>query len=472
MPTSHAVANSSPWNIAYSRAVKNTVPWDMAYLRTVKHQLLYDMPLQAMCQSPYALTMQVKHYVAWEDLAQHAVQMTTPYDLVSDHFVAHSVGYELLVHDKLAVTHKAGYSLLSGQSKQAVINNPQLSWYGEVMGITQANLSCDESSPYWIADIQVGKVSDYSRIQVGDAVSLEVAVSNTTEVYQFIVVSKHLSRGASGADIGCSLSCSSPLCLLDTPFSGNVEYTNSGGVLASTLVSNLLGSVIWSLTDWIIPAGEATFTGVSPLRAAQRVVEAIGGLIESNPDGSFVCRQKHPVSVPDYYTATPVHSLFDSDVISSQGMVGLMAGFNSLTLSNTGNGTSTSDQLEQVPHPDFPEDGTLKRVRATLAYERPVALAFTGNPATSTVDVGQVTRSETEVVEFKDGVGHTRYPITRIVSYSWNANDLGVVNFSGSQLTSAVKSYSLLSVTYNVTTRDWDVGLDLTQEVQFLILDI
>ena len=55
-------------------------------------------------------------------------------------------------------------------------------------------------------------------------------------------------------------------------------------------------------------AGRLMLEGATPLAAARNVVAAIGGIVESNPDGSVVCRRRHPVSIPQYGAATVAHS--------------------------------------------------------------------------------------------------------------------------------------------------------------------
>ena len=60
-------------------------------------------------------------------------------------------------------------------------------------------------------------------------------------------------------------------------------------------------------------------SGVSILEIfmeARAIVAAIGGLLESDPDGTPVARWRHPVSVPDYATATPDHVLLDGDLFA------------------------------------------------------------------------------------------------------------------------------------------------------------
>jgi hypothetical protein len=123
-----------------------------------------------------------------------------------------------------------------------------------------------------------------------------------------VVDGKTLSRESQTSQ-RCELTAISPLALLDAPFAATIRYYQPGALSArSAVVEFLIGNVDWQLPDWIIPAGRLMMEGVTPLAAARSVVAAIGGIVESNPDGTVVCRRRHPVSIPDYGQAPVAHS--------------------------------------------------------------------------------------------------------------------------------------------------------------------
>jgi hypothetical protein len=265
------------------------------------------------------------------------------------------------------------------------------------------------------------------------------------------------------------LTALSPVARLDAPFSGTIRYFDPKAVQARAAVESLIGPVDWRLPDWIIPPGRLAFENTTPLSAARAIVGAIGGLIESAPDGTVICRRRHPVSIPQYGTADVDHSLFDADVIEAQNSIAPARGFNRVTIANEEGGSRASaDRVEYVPDKDDAHRGT---VRAYLATPRPVQLVHTGHPDTIIASLGAVTRTEIETLEFIDGQASTRYPVTAIVSLNWQHKDLGDVAASGQTITAATPGYSLLRITYTTTSLDWRVALPIDEEVQFVLID-
>lgn len=263
----------------------------------------------------------------------------------------------------------------------------------------------------------------------------------------------------------------SPVAWLDAPFAVPRRYCPASALSAQAAVESLLGSVDWQLPAWIIPAGRLLFDGVTPLAAARQIVAAIGGIVESNPDGTLICRRRHPVRRADYETAVVAHSLFDADVLSARAQIAPMRGFNRVTIANTessGSG-SADDRIEYVPDANDPRTGT---VRAYPGRERPLLLTHTGHPNTVITPLGQVTRQETETVECIEGGASTRYPVTAIISSTWLHADLGAVRAEGQNLTSATAGYSLLRISYTTTSLDWRVALAVDEEVQFVLVDV
>lgn len=413
------------------------------------HLAPYGLRLDAIHQSPYELGLLRLRHLA-------------PYGLRLDG--VHAAGYDLSLFDPVRSRHRVGYSMLADYSLQSVSNQPELVHAGRVVKIDGATLSCDEDSPVWIASLDISGLADFALMQIGDALTLTLGI----ETFALVIDGKTLSR-ESAVSRSHQITASSPVALQDTPFAAEISFQSGAPMLAEAVVEHFLGAVDWQLPAWVIPSDSIVFEDVTPLQAARSVVEAIGGLIESNPDGSLVCRPRHAVSVPDYDAATPGHQLFDSEVIASSSQIAPVRGFNRVTVANEqgASGSSSSpDSLEYVG-----TDSVTGTIRAYPNPSRPVALVHTGNPATTITALGTVSRQETETVEFVSGRASTRYPVAAIVSSAWRVNDLGAVSFDGSALTAAIEGYSLLDITYTVESVDWSVGLDADEQVQFVLMD-
>lgn len=413
-------------------------------------------------QAAYALDVSRVRHEAPYSLDVSRVRHRAVYGLRVDG--VHQAIYDLSLRDPVRVRHRGGYSILADYSLQSIANQPELVHAGRVIGINAATLSCDEDSPVWIASVEVANLSDFALMQIGDALTLTLGI----ETFALVVDGKTMSRGGP-AQRQHQITAVSPLALLETPFAAEISYQAAATMSAEAAVEYFIGAVDWQLPTWLIPAAALVFEAVTPLMAARSIVSAIGGVIESNPDGTVVCRPRHPVSVPDYEAATPDHQLFDSDVISSAAQIAPVRGFNRVTVANeveSGGGSGSPDRLEYVG-----TDSISGVVRAYPNPVRAVDLVHTGNPATTISAVGTVSRQETETVEFVSGRASTQYPVAAIVSTTWRAADLGTVTASGNALSSSVEGYSLLEITYTVESVNWNVGLDADEKVQFVLMD-
>lgn len=472
------VANATPWDLARLRAWQHAESWSIRFAQNL--QSPYGLRLEGGSRYPYGDMRQHRRSIlaAWGDVHQTKARHVLPYtDLGScrksmraAYWLTQQVaagmvlGYDVTNVDPIAKRLTASWSILDDARLQAVVNSSELVWHDQRIRIVEATLSCDEESPVWIARVEIAAITDFAAIGIGDTITLVLGL----ETFVLVVDGKTLSR-TSVADQRMELTAVSPVALFDSPFAGTIRYYEAGAVSACVAVEFLIGSVDWQLPDWIIPAGRLMLEGATPLAAARNIVAAIGGIVESNPDGTVVCRRRHPVSIPQYGVATVAHSLFDADVMSAQAQIAPMRGYNRVTIANEEGGTSMSaDRIEYVADADDAYRGT---VRAYLASTRAVVLAHTGHPSTVIASLGAVTRTETETVEFIEGQASTRYPVTAIVNLAWQHTGLGDVTASSQSLTAATSGYGLLRITYTTTSLDWRVALPIDEEVQFVLVD-
>ena len=459
---------AAPASTPHARRVE--IHYGDAIERCVSHRLAYGDRL------PYRHIRHVR--LAYGEVKHARSRLRTPYGVLTgcrhvlrltyalsvqvsaQHTHAYALADAYWIHARLAVA----WAVLEDPRLQAVANTPELIWQERRIPILAAVLSCDEDSPLWLARIEVAGIADFAAIAIGDAITLALGA----ESFALIVDGKTLSRSSS-TEHRAELTALSPLALLDAPIASPQRYFESEPVSARAAVTNLIGAVDWQLPDWIIPAGRLLLDATSPLAAARTIVAAIGGLIESAPDGSVVCRRRHPISIPDYANAPVAHALFDADVLSVQAQIAPMRGYNRVIVANEdGAAESAGDALEFVRDDDNPFLGTM---RAYLAPTRPVVLVHTGHPATVISALGETVRSVSETVEFIEGRARTQYPVTAIRTTVWQHADLGDVTHAGHHLEAATAGYSLLRLTYTTTSIDWRVGLAVDEEVQFVLVE-
>ena len=472
------VANATAWELTRVRSWNHSEHWSIRF--AVAHTASYGLRLEGASRHPYGDLRQhrrrlllpygdmhqarVGHLTLYSDLGTCRRSMRFPYWLTQQAAVRHVLGYDVTNVNPFTKRLTASWSLLGDARLQAVVNSPEMTWNGRTIRIVEATLSCDEESPVWIAQVEIAELADFAAIGIGDTITLALGL----EAFLLVVDGKTLSR-ESVAERRCELSAVSPVALLDSPFAGTIRFYQPIAESAEAAVESLIGPVTWQLPNWIIPAGRLMLEGVTPLAAARNIVAAIGGIVESNPDGTVVCRRRHPVSIPQYSAETVAHSLFDADVISTRSQIAPSRGFNRVTIANEdGAAGSSSDRIEFLADADDDNRGT---VRAYLVATRPVVLTHTGNAATVIASLGTVSRSETETVEFVQGRASTRYPATVITSAVWQHTDLGAVSADGQSLVAATAGFSLLRVTYTVTSLNWRVALSIDEEVQFVLVD-
>ena len=301
------VTNSSGWDLVRQRAWQQRDVWSIQM--ALSHRAVYGLRVEAANQQLYGdlrqhrrqwqvrygdvQTVRARYLTYYADLGGCRSRMRFAYWLTQQIAVQHALTYAITNVNPIAKRLIASWPLLDDTRMQAVVNSPELAWNGRAIRILQASLSCDEDSPVWMAQISLAELDDFASISIGDALTLTLGL----ETFALIVDGKTLSR-ESVADQQCELSAMSPLALLDAPFAGALRYYQPAAIAAQATVETLIGPVIWRLPNWLIPAGRLMLEGVTPLAAARNIVAAVGGIVESNPDGSVVCRRRHPVSIP------------------------------------------------------------------------------------------------------------------------------------------------------------------------------
>ena len=381
---------------------------------------------------------------------------------------SNTLSWALRERPQAASVHQARWAVLENVNLLSISNVPEVIWNGRSLALHGARLSLDEDSPVWIAEeILLADAVAWGQIALGDTLQFRVL----EETWTLRVDGKGLSRPHVG-ELTLSLSAVSPLAWLDAPYAAAITLDNSeGAVSARATVAALVadvGLVRWELDDWLIPSGALAMSETTPLKAARTIVAAIGGLLESDPDGTPVARWRHPVSVPDYAVATPDHVIQDADLFAFQVSAAPLAGFNRVVISNEDlSGTDVTDRLEYLDEDLDPYEGEM---RAWPNPWRPVTLGHTGHPDTEIEALGARAHSQTERVEFVAGRGQVKYPVQAITSLTWQHADLGSVVAQGSDLIAATAGQSLAWVTYTSLSLDWRVALARDEAVQFVLI--
>jgi len=348
------------------------------------------------------------------------------------------------------------------------------------------SITADENSPYWQCEMTLKDARDYVRFPRDAPFVIRLFGVD----FAFIVDSRTLSRSID--DSGnyletCTIGGLSPLVAKARPRATRITETWTSPELASSIVESLIGDVTWNLVDWSIPAYRLAAERADPLEVAKQVVTAAGGLIESRPDGTVVCRHLWPTSIAALDYAVPDHSL-DERVIYSASESPTQDELVDRVRIHDGE-ASFQDRLEYVPNKigenDDPRNGVLY---AFVSPWREGLRIVTTRP--SKISVGPVTEGNriigddnpdypAETVTFAEKTGSTQYPVMSLTSLDWLDENLGSATVQPYSTTidagdGSYGGYSLAKVQY--VSRYLSVPVRCVEtieeiEAQFLLLE-
>ncbi len=294
------------------------------------------------------------------------------------------------------------------------------------------SITADENSPYWQCEMTLKDARDYVRFPRDAPFVIRLFGVD----FSFIVDSRTLSRSID--DSGnyletCTIGGLSPLVAKARPRATRITETWTAPELASSIVEGLIGSVTWNLVDWSVPSYRLAAERADPLEVAKQVVTAVGGLIESLPDGTVVCRHLWPTSIAALDSAVPDHSL-DERVIYSASESPTQDELVDRVRIHDGE-ASFQDRLEYVPNKigenDDPRNGVLY---AFVSPWREGLRIVTTRP--SKISVGPISEGTrtigddnpeypSETVTFAERTGSTQYPVMSLTSLDGLDENLG-----------------------------------------------
>lgn len=363
---------------------------------------------------------------------------------------SHSQPLTLLDHTPVTARHVqpvamafSGFQGLSGQVR-VVID-------GQTIPVSTASVTLEDGALAWQADITLMRHEDYARFPRDQAFTLDIYGTE----YAMLADTRRLSRSRDlegNPTDTARVSGLSPAVRFDSPRAQTISAVFDVPRSVRSIVEELLGSVTWELVDWTLPAFRFAIERQTPMAAARQLVEAAGGTITSEPDGSILVRHQHPVSVPDYTTTSPDVSLTADAIYDVSEAVTTDRIINRVAIREA-DGPGRRDRIE------FEHDDDADRIGTARLYPdpwRPATLSTSRN-GVSLSRTGIVTRTETEVVEFVEGRASVAYPVQSLTSVRWLDDSLGGVVAQGTELT-ASDGYSLAEIIYTVRAIEYRVS--------------
>ncbi|MBF0420819.1 MAG: hypothetical protein HQL78_11720 [Magnetococcales bacterium] len=265
-----------------------------------------------------------------------------------------------------------------------------------------------------------------------------------------------------------TVSVVSPTAKFVIPRAIPMDKVWDGPVWARDAAEETIGEEIqWDLVNWLVPGGRLAVHEASPLDVVRTIVEAVGGLVESLPDGTLRVRHRFPIAVPGWATANVDHVLTDeSDNLSCRESHVLRNRVNKVLVRGylpSGNGFLS---VEVDARPDGPNHGQTTFYSGDTAH----LLVHAGDDVAlddPVVSSGVILPGGWDEVKLTqdvlfDGTSTAMLdkPAMSIDSVTWLGNDLGRISRETDNRTLTVpeSGFGIARMTYRTRVRSWSLS--------------
>lgn len=405
-----------------------------------------------------------------------------PYAITQNYLrVSYDEVYDVESNNRVLKRYDEPYYLLSQDS--SVVNlDVELRINGIPSDFMSFSLSAGMDQYCITCDLEVPEETYFRAMHMA-----EVELVIDTNVFKFFVENRDKALSTGG--LSYSIGLISPAAKLDSPYADTILDGLNDGVYAKSLVESMAAveglSVDWQVIDWFIPGSAISINDETPLEVIRRVVNAIGAVVQSKPDGNLSIISEYPVRVPDWPVTTPaVYWSVEDSLNSVSEELEVREGYNACIVFDE---SSSSDRitLEEVT-----VNSTTKIIRGYRVPfdDGPFELRTSGGPAVSIqrrmmpveMEIPVVENDGDdywEIVEFIDWTGSVSKPIYEVLGWDWIEDDLGEFSFTeDGTLTiidqSSVPSESLLRIRYKTKFWEWTVHGPTDKPVQFYVPEL
>lgn len=454
-----------PYNLSAGVNKQWDLKWDLDVGNDVVQQwsLLYSMGIvPKQWELPYQLNDTIKK------------QWNLPYSLTTELATQWSLDWDINTFDRVQNQFKLVYGLLD-ESLINITGNPTVTFGGENpdgggtgaknLSIGDAEIYTDEGGFVWQGTLSLLSIGDYKQFSINDPIILDFY----GVTFKFIVESKLLDR-SNPVDIGMSLRVISPAIKHDFPRAQSLTINYSTPVMAKATAESTLGeSITWNIPDWEIPANRLGIADGSPIQLVKQIIEAVGGVLESNPDGTLVARSLFPVSVNKFDTVTVDQTYLDTtDNLSVTEEYLPQKLFNKFLIGDSS--TKFADFMEYEPDEIEEPDGSTSESKTDgilKVFPRPfrenVVVKSSQDSSIGFELIGTtIEELEPELIEIIDGVGNLSKPIEELVSYTYHSTDLGTPTFVVGENQISTPNVNLKHGLIEVTYKTKFIAYDIT----------
>jgi len=308
-------------------------------------------------------------------------------------------------------------------------------------------LVTSQSDAGWSADVALTRPADYARLPDGAAVELDYFGT----IYRLVVNGRRRRRRGAGLE--------QPLTLVSSVLRARPRLTRtwSDPCDAQALVEAVLGRpVLWQMVPWTVPAGAVAVTDALPLEVAQQVVTAGGGVIQSAPDDTLICRPKYPLWPGAWNGTAPDYVLSDHDVVEADEDPEPTEFANCLTVDDGAAAAGLELSTEEIGPGEV-----LVRAAVTGDPAPTATLVHAGDQRTAVVELGVVGRGvPDEAIVITGGRGQAACPVWEVTATEWCRLSLGRVRPltpGGREVVAEIDGISLVKLSYTTKAWSWRV---------------
>lgn len=456
--------------------------WNMPQYRNAMIQRWGDCPfMRRLLDQDYGQLAQYRAEFDQDWWLPQALRnsMVQRYGIAEEALRSHcDLVYDLSEYDRhraqlqqLWVLISAGSIVLNYQVRVIAINGP------DVLALTETTGQVTELHPFNITqEMDQGEYHMSGELQLaapdGFAVCrhlrtiVQITVNGRTARY--VVEDPRREKGSDGS-IVYVVPLASPTLLLghsDSPYSSIEDQPLVG--MARDLVEMLadpVATVDWRMVNRYIPSPVWHTNGKRRIELIRELVNCWGGIVQTLPDGTLVCRPKYPVNVDRWPTAEPDVQLSDQDdFFSISPSADPRDGYNCFYLADT---EVAGDGITIV---EMEEDAWTRRVKVYLQpwdEAETVTLRHSGGWWVTVVSLGIGIGSETKTIEIVGGAGQLPLPVWVVAGYDYQEADLGVLTaVDDGTVTTEIAGNSLVEITWATRYHQFLVHDPRAEDVQ------
>jgi len=389
-----------------------------------------------------------------------------------------NLDYDLEVNNKILTTFDETFNLLDGVT-QYVNQGVSILINSRYIDFLSFDLEQSVNSYVISGSIQLLNEDDYIFCKTLDDV---VCTIDGTDYNLFIETKQN---NITNDDQTYTLNILSPTVKLDAPYSSTIVKSFPSGITAQALVQQMADyqgiSIDYQLLDWTIPSHAISINGETPIEVIRKVVHAVGGIVQTKPNGDLLLISQYPVSVPNWATATPVASFsLDIDLISIGESLNIVNGYNAYNITDQGYSSADIRLVDEIVDSQtkiikgyrIPFDDGEFDLETSGGFD--ISIFKDINPIEEQIPLAT---DEWEIVEFIEYTGTTSLPIYEVVDYEWLQEDLGAFQISEEGTLTCINqtqdpSESLLKIKYKTKYWKWVVTCPDVRHVQFYVPEI